>query len=60
MAQFIRRTKDAIWADCLEAIIQVLRTYNVLYSFLALFVSFLPAQEELYVNYLWRLREAYY
>ncbi|KAI1819829.1 hypothetical protein F4861DRAFT_543526, partial [Xylaria intraflava] len=60
VSQFIRRTRGATWMDLLEAVIQVLRAHSALHSPLTLFVGLLPAHNESYVNYLWRLREAFY
>ncbi|RYC65870.1 hypothetical protein CHU98_g296 [Xylaria longipes] len=50
----------ATWMDFLEAVIQVLGSYNALHSPLMIFVGLLPAQDKAYVSFLWRLREAFY
>ncbi|KAI1740358.1 hypothetical protein F4680DRAFT_465778 [Xylaria scruposa] len=46
--------------DSLGAVIQVLGSYDALHSPLTVFMGLLPAQDKVYVSYLWRLREAFY
>ncbi|KAI1435146.1 hypothetical protein GGR50DRAFT_694479 [Xylaria sp. CBS 124048] len=59
VSEFIQNCRSPKWIDLLEAVIQVLGEHNALHSPLTTFVSILPAQGESYVNYLWRVREAY-
>ncbi|KAI1430430.1 hypothetical protein GGR50DRAFT_702432, partial [Xylaria sp. CBS 124048] len=59
VSEFIQNSRSPKWIDLLEAVIQILAEHNALHSPLTTFVSILPAQGESYVNYLWRVREAY-
>ncbi|KAI1432429.1 hypothetical protein GGR50DRAFT_706709 [Xylaria sp. CBS 124048] len=60
VAEFIERSEDPTWVDLLEAVIQVLRQHNAIHSPLTTFVGMLPTHNESYVNFLWRLREAFF
>ncbi|KAI1823059.1 hypothetical protein F4861DRAFT_512193 [Xylaria intraflava] len=60
VAEYIRDDRKATWVDLLEAVLQVLRRHGALLSPLAAFINVLPAKNESYLDYLWRLRKAFY
>ncbi|ORY59943.1 uncharacterized protein BCR38DRAFT_497386 [Pseudomassariella vexata] len=48
------------WVLFIEAIIQVLNKHHVLYNSITSFTSMLPRQDEAMLNFLWRVRDAFY
>ncbi|KAI1004921.1 hypothetical protein K3495_g3297 [Podosphaera aphanis] len=48
------------WAEFVKAIIDVLRNHGCLFSSVTSFTMLLPYCEEAYINFAWRLRDAFY
>jgi len=48
------------WTLFIEAIIQVLYDHDALHSSVTAFTTMLPFKDEAYINFAWRIREAFY
>lgn len=48
------------WPLLVEAILQVLGEHNALHATITVFSTMLPFKDEAYINFAWRVRDAYY